>query len=127
MKSIYDNDDGGGAFEEERISSCRVEANSNPRRGPGVCRPALLVLSLIMVGLSGCAHQYTMKLSNGMSVTTSNKPKLKGANFYYKGPHGEVEVVPQSRVLEVEPTSMVKEENKFKVSEPKKKHWYWPF
>lgn len=111
-------------------ASCRVEANSrrtssHPKNGAGVC--TFLGLALLMVGLSGCAHHYTMKLSNGMTVISSNRPKLKGANFYYKGPRGEVEVVPQSRVLEIEPTSMAKEDDKFKVSEPKKKHWYWPF
>jgi len=84
-------------------------------------------LSVLLLSLCGCAQHYVMKLTNGMEVTSANKPKLKGANFYYKGPKGEVEVVPQSRVLEVEPASMAKDENKFKVSEPKKKHWYWPF
>ena len=86
-----------------------------------------LMFSLLMVSLCGCVHQYTMKLTNGMQITSANKPKLKGANYYYKGPRGEVQVIPQSRVLEIEPTSMAKEESKFKVSEPKKKHWYWPF
>lgn len=82
---------------------------------------------MLMLSLCGCAHHYVMKLSNGMQVTSRSKPKLKGSNFYYKGPNGEEEVIPQSRVLVVEPASMAKEENKFKVSEPKKKHWYWPF
>ena len=131
MKSTYDNDDGGRAFEEEAIPSCGVETNSqepspNLQKDTAVCRSAALGLAVLMVALSGCAHQYTMKLSNGMTVTTSNRPKLKGANYYYKGPRGEVEAVPQSRVLEIEPTSMAKDENKFKVSQPKKQHWYWP-
>ena len=87
----------------------------------------MLALLLSLMALSGCTHRYVMKLTNGMEVTTSGKPKLKGAYFYYKGPHGVVETVPQSRVLEVEPASIAKEEHQFKVSEPKKKHWYWPF
>jgi hypothetical protein len=86
-----------------------------------------LCLSLLLLASCGCAHQYMMKLSNGMQVTSNGKPKLKGSNFYYKGPHGEEQVVPQSRVLEVEPISMAHDENKFKVAEPRKKHWYWPF
>lgn len=86
-----------------------------------------LWLSVLVISLCGCAHQYVMKLTNGMQVTTSGKPKLKGSNFYYKGPRGEQEVIPQSRVIEVEPASMARDENKFKPSEPKKKHWYWPF
>lgn len=77
--------------------------------------------------LCGCAHQYVMKLTNGLQVTTSNKPKLKGAYYYYKGPHRETQSVAQSRVLEIEPASMAKQESQFHPSEPKKKHWYWPF
>lgn len=84
-------------------------------------------LCLLALSLCGCAHQYVMKLTNGQQVTCPGKPKLKGAYYCYKGPHGEEEAIPQSRVLEVEPASMVSEETKFKASEPKKKHWYWPF
>ena len=68
-----------------------------------------------------------MKLTNGMELTCPGKPKLKGSYYYYKGPRGEEQVVSQSRVIEIEPASMEKEEHKFKVSEPRKKHWYWPF
>ncbi len=84
-------------------------------------------LSLVMFWLCGCATQYVMKLNNGMQVTCPGKPKLKGAYYYYKGPHGEEQAIPQSRVSEVAPASMVKEENKFKMPEQKHKHWYWPF
>jgi hypothetical protein len=85
--------------------------------------PLLLALSLC-----GCAHQYVMKLTNGTEITAAGKPKLKGAVYYYNGPHGETQAVQQSRVLEIEPESMAQEEKKkFKVSEPYKKHWYWPF
>ena len=77
--------------------------------------------------LCGCAQQYVMKLTNGMEVTCPGKPKLKGVYYAYKGPHGEEQYVPQSRVLEVEPASMAEHENQFGVSQPKEKHWYWPF
>jgi hypothetical protein len=68
-----------------------------------------------------------MKLTNGATLTTASKPKLKGAYYYYKGPKGQEQVVPQSRVLEIQPASMAKDENKFEVSKPYKKKWYWPF
>jgi hypothetical protein len=68
-----------------------------------------------------------MKLTNGASITSEGKPKLKGAVYYYKGPHGETQAIQQSRVIEIEPESMAKDENKFKASQPYKKHWYWPF
>ena len=77
--------------------------------------------------LCGCASQYVMKLTNGAQITSPNKPKLKGSYYHFKGPHGEDQVIPQSRVIEIEPASMAKEEKKFKVNEPRKKHWYWPF
>ena len=83
---------------------------------------------LLVLSLCGCANQYVMKLTNGAEITSANKPKLKGAVYYYKGPNGETQAIPQSRVLEVEPASMAKEDKKkFKASEPYKKHWYWPF
>jgi hypothetical protein len=86
-----------------------------------------LSLMVLLFLLCGCAHEYVMKLSNGVTLTTANKPKLKGSYYHYKGPKGEEQVIPQSRVLEIEPASMAKEENKFTPSEPKKKKWYWPF
>lgn len=86
-----------------------------------------LWLSVLICLLCGCAHQYVMKLTNGTEITSPNKPKLKGGYYQFKGPHGEQQVIPQSRVTEIEPTSMAEEESKFKPNEPKKKHWYWPF
>jgi hypothetical protein len=86
-----------------------------------------LCLTIGLCLLCGCAQTYVMELSNGVVLTTASKPKLKGGYYHYKGPKGEEQLVPQSRVRMVQPESMAKEENKFKVSQPKKKHWYWPF
>lgn len=71
-----------------------------------------LVLSLLisLLVLCGCAHQYVMKLTNGMQVTTASKPKLKGGNYYFKDAKGREVSVPQGRVREIEPASMTKEE-----------------
>jgi hypothetical protein len=85
-----------------------------------------LILCLGALTLCGCATHYVMKLSNGMTVTTPNKPKLKGSNYYFKDATGQMNVVAQSRVLEIEPASMVQEENKFTPAQPKKSHW-WKF
>jgi hypothetical protein len=87
-----------------------------------------LILMCLMLSMSGCAHQYVMKLSNGTQISAPHKPRLQGSNYHFKDARGEDQVVPQSRVIEIEPESMTKDENKFKVAEPyKKKHWYWPF
>ena len=84
----------------------------------------ILYLGLLLV--CGCTHQYVMKLGNGTRVTTASKPQLKGSNYYFKDATGQINAVPQSRVLEIEPASMAAEEDKFTPSKPKKSHW-WKF
>ncbi len=84
-----------------------------------------LLLNLLL--LCGCAHQYVMKLSNGQVISTPSKPKLKGPNYHYKDALGRENMIPAGRVTEIEPASMAAEENQFKASNPKPKHWYWPF
>jgi hypothetical protein len=89
-------------------------------------------LLLLIFSLCGCAGQYVMKLTNGVTISTPSKPKLKGSNYYFKDARGEEQVIPQSRVMEIEPESMAKEEkekeeSKIKASQTKQKHWYWPF
>ncbi len=86
----------------------------------------LLLLSL-MCSLCGCAHQYVMKLTNGMKISTPGKPKLRGSTYYFKDAQGQEQAISQSRVMEIEPESMAKEENKFQAPQAEKKHWYWPF
>jgi len=86
----------------------------------------ILLMAISVLALCGCAHQYVMKLTNGMQVTTPHKPKLQGATYVYKDAQGRENHIPQSRVLEIAPASMVAEENKFTVSKPEKTHW-WQF
>ncbi len=87
----------------------------------------VLPLMLCVLVLCGCAHHYVMKLSNGVQITTPTKPKLKGSNYHFKDANGRDTVIPQSRVMMIEPASMAREENKFEPVNPKKKKWYWPF
>lgn len=78
--------------------------------------PVLLVL--LLWSLTGCVHPYVIKLSNGRELTTASKPRLKGANYYYKDARGQEVAIPQSRVIEILPASMAKEEkSRFKSSE----------
>ena len=84
------------------------------------------ILACAAALVNGCAHQYVMKLNNGVRVTTASKPQLKGANYYFKDASGQINVVPQSRVIEIEPASMAEEEEKFTPAKPKKSHW-WKF
>jgi hypothetical protein len=84
----------------------------------------------LIVGLlafTGCAHQYVMKLTNGLEISTPSKPKLKGTSYHFKDAKGNDHVIPQGRVMQIEPASMAREEEKsFKPAKPKKpKHWYF--
>ena len=83
-----------------------------------------------LVVICGCAHQYVIKLTNGMTLTSPHKPKLKGSLYIYKDALGRTNYVPQGRVVEIEPASFAQEENQFQAptrAVPKKRHWYWPF
>jgi hypothetical protein len=71
-----------------------------------------LVLPILvsMLALCGCAHKYVLKLNNGRQITAAGKPKLKGGSYCFKDAAGREVSIPQSRVREIEPASMAKEE-----------------
>src|SRR5882724_9506634 len=82
-------------------------------------RLALLLL-ICLAALTGCARQYVMKLTNGTKLLTASKPKLKSGYYTFKDAVGNVNKVPQGRVLEIEPASMAAEEkNRFAPPKPK--------
>ena len=70
----------------------------------------LLPFLVGLLALCGCTHRYVMKLTNDMRITTASKPKLKGGFYTFKDARGQEVRVAQSRVLEIEPASMAKEE-----------------
>ena len=73
-------------------------------------KKAVSLLVLGAMALSGCASQYVMRLNNGLQITTASKPQLKGGFYYYKDANGREATVAATRVLEIEPASMAKEE-----------------
>ncbi len=80
-----------------------------------------------LIALTGCAHHYVMKLTNGAQITTATKPKLKESTYYFKDAKGVEQVIPAARVREVAPASIADQENKPKPmqSNPQKKRkWY---
>ena len=90
-------------------------------------KKAALSLLIGLVALTGCAHQYVLKLTNGSDITTSTKPRLKEGVYHFKDAKGEEHFVPQGRVREVAPASVVKRDNKpqpVKDGMPKKRKWY---
>ena len=89
-----------------------------------------LILSLFAatVACCGCAHQYAVKLTNGTELIAPSKPHLKGANYHYKDARGQDVAIPQSRVLQIQPTSMAAEEKKLEQPKyPKPKRHWWQF
>jgi len=88
---------------------------------------AALPLLIGLIALTGCAHQYVMKLNNGAQITTATKPKLKDGVYHFKDAKGEEHFVPAARVHELEPASLAEKEDKpqsLKVAPVKKKKWY---
>ena len=82
-------------------------------------KSALLPLICVLL-LTGCAHKYVIKMSNGIKLTTASKPKLRHGYYTFKDAAGNVNRVPESRVLEIEPASMAEEEKtQFKPPKPR--------
>jgi hypothetical protein len=81
-----------------------------------------------MIALTGCAHHYVIRLSNGTEITTASKPQLREGVYQFKDAKGEEHFVPLTRVREVAPASMAQKEDRpqpLKVqSPPKKRTWY---
>ena len=90
-------------------------------------RKASCPILLCLIVLTGCAHHYVLKLTNGAEITTASKPRLKEGSYYFKDAKGEEHFVPVARVREIAPASMAAKESKpqpVKGGPPKKRHWY---
>ena len=71
------------------------------------------VLAIVAAGilLCGCASNYVVKLNNGLRITTASKPKLQHGFYVFKDAKGNVQQVPQARVIEIAPASMAEDED----------------
>ena len=88
-----------------------------------IATPLLLAILLV---LSGCSNHYVLTLNNGGQLTSQGKPKIENGSYHFKDPAGKEYYVPQGRVHEVAPASMVEEPAKPKSNKPiQKKHWYY--
>jgi len=88
---------------------------------------AALPLLIGLITLTGCAHHYVMKLTNGAQITTASKPKLKDGTYRFKDAKGEEQLVPAFVVREVAPASVAQRESKsqpMKFKSEKKRKWY---
>ena len=65
------------------------------------------VLSLLAVLLlAGCSHRYVIITTNGNSIDTTTKPRLKNGFYVYKDALGRDQMVHSGRVSEIAPASM---------------------
>jgi hypothetical protein len=88
---------------------------------------AALPLLIGLIGLTGCAHHYLMKLTNGAQITTASKPKLKEGIYYFNDAKGEEHAVAAARIREIAPASVAQREDKpkpMKLDPQKKRKWY---
>jgi hypothetical protein len=93
-----------------------------------VMQKITLPLLISLIALTGCAHHYVMKLTDGAQITTASKPKLKEGVYFFKDAKGEEHAVGAARVREIAPASMVERENKpkpMKSDSQKKRKWYF--
>ena len=61
-----------------------------------------LVVALAVI-TSGCANRYSLKLTNGTTLTTTSKPMFdkKAKVFRYKDANGKETSIPAIRVMEI--------------------------
>jgi hypothetical protein len=88
--------------------------------------PLIIGLAVLTV-LTGCAHTYVMRLTNGAEITTASKPRLKDGVYYFNDAKGQEHTVAAARVREVAPASMAAREDKpqpVQGGAPKKRKWY---
>ncbi len=89
---------------------------------------ALRLLLFIGLGvLTGCAHSYVLRLTNGSQITTASKPHLKDGAYCFKDAKGRQQAVMAASVSEIAPASVAKAENKVqptKMNSEKKRKWY---
>lgn len=90
-----------------------------------------LPLLVAALALTGCAHSYVMRQSNGLEITTATKPKLKDGIYHFKDARGQEHAIAESRIIQVEPAFMAHQERRvYKPTSsgsttPKKHHWYF--
>ena len=87
-----------------------------------------LALTLLagLAALSGCAHRYLMKLTDGQQMIAISKPRLEGGNYHFRDEQGLECAIPKSRVAVIVTGAVEKEEKQPAApAAPKKtRHWY---
>lgn len=71
---------------------------------------ALLAICCVMFLLSACSRAYVIRLNNGARITAASKPKLQNGTYIFEDASGRQAYVPASRVREIGPASMYKDD-----------------
>lgn len=117
----------GGRLEESGRGTPGTEDLRMKQRNATVLAGWTLAPVIGLLLLCGCAQHYIMKLSNGYQIDSIGRPKLEHGNFRYRDALGHDHLIPESRVLEMEPSSMSAEEQKT-FTPPQQhnpRHWYF--
>jgi hypothetical protein len=91
-------------------------------------KTSLLPWVIGLIVLTGCAHSYVLRLTNGSQITTASKPHLKDGAYYFKDARGEEQWVMAASVREIAPASVAEADNKSqpaKLKTDKKRKWYF--
>ena len=84
----------------------------------------LCLLATLML-LCGCANHYVVTLNNGAQITSASKPKHVDGAYQFKDVSGKEQSIPEGRVREVSPASMMDQPAKSSNKPIEKKHWYY--
>jgi hypothetical protein len=88
--------------------------------------PAIALL-IGVIALTGCAHSYVLRLTNGSEITTASKPHFRDGAYWFKDAKGEEQWVMAASVSEIAPASVAKAKSKSqatKIKSDKKRKWY---
>jgi hypothetical protein len=110
-----------------RACAARPPWGSSYEQRFAMTRAALLFLIGLMA-LTGCAHHYVLKLTNGAEITTATKPRLKDGAYHFKDAKGEEHLIATANVRELAPASVAAREDKprpMKLQQDKKRKWYF--
>ena len=84
-----------------------------------------LCLFASLLFLCSCANHYVVTLNNGGQITSAGKPKHVDGAYQFKDVSGKEQSIPDGRVREVSPASMMDQPAKAPKKPVEKKHWYY--
>jgi hypothetical protein len=86
-----------------------------------------MALTLLASGvlLSGCVHEYILKLKDGDQILSLSKPKLEKTGYRFTDRGGEEHVIPRNRVVKIQAVPVVTDQEKAPEQPRRPRHWYF--